>query len=549
MPSSVAPNQAIAASRVLAERSRSSATRPHVEAPLDALGVGVERRVEAALGPAHLAQRPVERVAADLPQARLAGELQAVQVGAREQRVVVEHLLEVRHRPGRVDAVAAKPPPSWSWMPPPAIARSVRKRHRRCSPRAAAGTRSPRPGGTSARRPKPPLTGSNSRRAGSRRPSSSALCSSGSERGLQPGAAGQALAQALAARADLLAALRPGLGDRLQHLRPGRHPVAGLGREVGAAVERQLLGREEHVQRPAAVAGHALHGLHVERVDVRALLAVDLHADELLVHQRGRARILEGLALHHVAPVAGGVADRDEQRLVLCARARERDRPPGQPVDGVLGVLAQVGRGLARQRVGHALSVAAPSCGSAKASGVEDHVGVARARRPHRPRESLTLAMFRLKRLPPRVPRDAACPSRRARCRARRSRRDPQRRRLQLAFADRERAAQLDAGDEREARAAPACAVLEPRVAAAQAAEARAAGQLRVGLQRGADHLAVEVDERVEHGGERPARPAAQPAGPGARRRASSASAASARTGWRPARRAVDRPPRRRRTP
>ena len=39
--------------------------RPHVELSLDALGVGVERRAEATLGTAHLAQRPVERLAAD----------------------------------------------------------------------------------------------------------------------------------------------------------------------------------------------------------------------------------------------------------------------------------------------------------------------------------------------------------------------------------------------------------------------------------------------------------------------------------------------------
>ncbi len=31
------------------------------------------------------------------------------------------------------------------------------------------------------------------------------------------------------------------------------------------------------------------------------------------------------------------------------------------------------------------------------------------------------------------------------------------------------------------------------------------AGKLRVGLQRGSDHLTVEVDDRVEHGGERQA--------------------------------------------
>src|SRR5439155_1109617 len=79
--------------------------RPHVVAALRALGVGVERGVEAALGAAHLAQRPAEHVETDLEQVALAAVLPPVQVGAREQRVVVEHLLEVRNRPCTIDAV------------------------------------------------------------------------------------------------------------------------------------------------------------------------------------------------------------------------------------------------------------------------------------------------------------------------------------------------------------------------------------------------------------------------------------------------------------
>ena len=82
--------------------------RPDVEAPLLAFGVGVQRAVEAALGTAHLAQRPVQRALRHLAHALLAGDLPAVQVGAREQRVVVEHLLEVGDAPGGVDAVAVE---------------------------------------------------------------------------------------------------------------------------------------------------------------------------------------------------------------------------------------------------------------------------------------------------------------------------------------------------------------------------------------------------------------------------------------------------------
>ena len=143
-------------------------------------------------------------------------------------------------------------------------------------------------------------------------------------------------------------------GDALEHHPPARHALARLGREVGAGVERHAVGREEGVQRPAAVAGHGLHGVHVDGVDVRALLAVDLDRHEVLVHQLRHRGVLERLALHHVAPVAGRVADRDEQRLLLVARAGQRLLAPRVPVDGVVLVLEEVGGGLVGEAVhGH----------------------------------------------------------------------------------------------------------------------------------------------------------------------------------------------------
>ena len=92
----------------------------------------------------------------------------------------------------------------------------------------------------------------------------------GAERLPDPGGG---LAQLLA-----LGLIRAGGG--LQHLPEARQPMAGLRREVGAAVERDALGVEEDGQRPATLAGHALDGLHVDVVDVGPLLAVDLDRDE-----------------------------------------------------------------------------------------------------------------------------------------------------------------------------------------------------------------------------------------------------------------------------
>jgi hypothetical protein len=62
-----------------------------------------------------------------------------------------------------------------------------------------------------------------------------------------------------------------------------------------------------------------------------------------LVHQAGHLRILEGFVLHHVAPVTGGVADRQEDRLILLFGDSESLLPPRIPIHGVVGVLQQVG--------------------------------------------------------------------------------------------------------------------------------------------------------------------------------------------------------------
>src|SRR6202044_738490 len=79
---------------------------PDIETPLYALGVGVEGAVETSLRASHLAQDPLQGVDADVSQARVARCLPTVQICAREQGVVIEHLLKVGHRPGGVDAVA-----------------------------------------------------------------------------------------------------------------------------------------------------------------------------------------------------------------------------------------------------------------------------------------------------------------------------------------------------------------------------------------------------------------------------------------------------------
>ena len=113
----------------------------------------------------------------------------------------------------------------------------------------------------------------------------------------------------------------------------------------------QLPGREEDGERPAAAAPEQLHHALVELIQVGALFAVDLHRDEAVVHLAGDGGVLEALALHHVAPVASRVADRQENRPIEAPGKLERLAGPGVPVDRVAGVGEQIRALLAGQPV------------------------------------------------------------------------------------------------------------------------------------------------------------------------------------------------------
>ena len=64
--------------------------------------------------------------------------------------------------------------------------------------------------------------------------------------------------------------------DPRQHLAERRQPVLRHRREVRAGEERLAVRRQERRHRPAAAAGHRLRRVHVDRVQVRPLLAVHL---------------------------------------------------------------------------------------------------------------------------------------------------------------------------------------------------------------------------------------------------------------------------------
>ena len=126
-----------------------------------------------------------------------------------------------------------------------------------------------------------------------------------------------------------------------------------FGREVCAAVEGRTVRREEDGHGPTAMSGHCLDSSHVNGIYVWALLAVHLDTDERFIHHGGDFGILEGLALHDVAPVAGGVADAEQDRQVALAGGLERLLAPGIPVNRVVFVLEQIEASFVGQAVRH----------------------------------------------------------------------------------------------------------------------------------------------------------------------------------------------------
>ena len=92
-------------------------------------------------------------------------------------------------------------------------------------------------------------------------------------------------------------------------------------------------------------------------IDVGALFAVDLDVDEEFVHHRGSVGILEALMRHDMAPMAGGVADREQDGLVGPLGFGQRRRSPRPPMDRVVLMLEQVGARLVAEPVFGSLRV------------------------------------------------------------------------------------------------------------------------------------------------------------------------------------------------
>ena len=325
------------------------AAAPDIEATLSSLRVGVFGGIDSAARRREVSQHVAQRLVDDLAVTLLPGDLPGVEVEAGEGGLVIEHFFEMRHLPCAIDRVAAEA--AAEMVVDATRGHRVERGERHLAHAGVTETagvegefedRCLRELWCRVRRP-----GARRRRA---RRSVRRRCRPGrAARGgdADGSVACNRLATALGERqhvgVDLDAPVRPGVGDRVEHVqKPGRAVAGGL-REVRAAVKGPALWGREHRERPSAVSGDRLHRLEVDRVEIGPFFAVDLDRDEGLVQPLRDLVVLEAFVRHHMAPVARRVADRDEKGPVELAGAFEGLVAERSPVDGVLGVLTQIG--------------------------------------------------------------------------------------------------------------------------------------------------------------------------------------------------------------
>ena len=160
--------------------------------------------------------------------------------------------------------------------------------------------------------------------------------------------------QALILFLDVIRMLLIEGGDMFQHFHKGRHPMPSFRGKVGAGEKRRQISRgQKHCQRPAtpSLVQQLVRAL-VNLVQIWPFLTIHLDIDKQPIHDIGRAGVLEGFVGHDVAPVTGGITNRQQNRQITLAGDGQRFVIPGIPVDRIMGMLQQIGTGFVGEPVG-----------------------------------------------------------------------------------------------------------------------------------------------------------------------------------------------------
>ena len=271
--------------------------RPDEELALLALRIGVGRRIEPALGADHLPQDVLQDLARDPGVEGVPRDLVALQVGLREQGVVVEHLFEVGDQPALIRGVAGKA--AADLVIHPALGHAIQGLGRHGQGCSVAGPavvseekRDLRGRGKLGRGPESPV-----RRVepGGQFPHGGAylrLADVPARDGLGPPA--EVRGERLRLLDEVGPASIPQIGDLGEEGREPGPPESVPRGEVGPREERPLIRGQEDRHGPAALSVvQRQRGGHVDVVQVGTLFAVHLDVHEVPVHEGCDGLILE----------------------------------------------------------------------------------------------------------------------------------------------------------------------------------------------------------------------------------------------------------------
>ena len=108
---------------------------------------------------------------------------------------------------------------------------------------------------------------------------------------------------------QLLPVLIPALVQGPQQIQKSNPAVGALPGKISSCIKRLSIRRQKQTGRPSAASGKQHTGRHVNAVNIRPLFSVYFHRNKMTVQLFSHLFILKILMGHHMAPVAGAVAD------------------------------------------------------------------------------------------------------------------------------------------------------------------------------------------------------------------------------------------------
>ena len=137
-------------------------------------------------------------------------------------------------------------------------------------------------------------------------------------------------------------------GNEIHH---AQHSLSAGFRDICGGEKGLLLRCHDDCKRPPITTCHELRQSHVGRIYVRSFLSIYLDGYENLVYETGHLFIFKGLPLHYMAPMTGGVSNREKHRFVFFPGFVKGFVTPWVPVYGIIGVLEEIRTFLIKQTV------------------------------------------------------------------------------------------------------------------------------------------------------------------------------------------------------